>query len=61
MGKFDDVRYVEEMKKEFKEPNPTLSDDRFEKALAQIGVDSRVTKESLINNFTLTANQLAQL
>ena len=61
MGKFDDVRYVEEMKQEFKEPNPTLSDERFNKALAQIGVDSRVTKESLINNFSLTANQLAQL
>jgi hypothetical protein len=60
MGKFDDVRYVEEMKKEFKEPNPTLSDERFTNALQAIA-DGKATKESLINNFTLTANQLAQL
>ena len=35
MGKFDDVRYVEEMKKEFepKKEIPTLTDDQFNKAL----------------------------
>ena len=60
MGKFDDVRYVEEMKKEFKEPNPSISDDRFISALQAIA-DNKATKEDLINNFTLTANQLAQL
>lgn len=60
MGKFDDVRYVEEMKKEFKEPNPSISDERFTNALQAIA-DGKATKESLINNFTLTANQLAQL
>lgn len=60
MGKFDDVRYVEEMKQEFKEPNPTISDERFQNALQAIA-DGKATKESLINNFTLTANQLAQL
>ena len=58
MGKFDDVRYVEEMKKEFaKSP---ISDDRFEKALQAIA-DGKATKESLTENFILTANQLAQL
>lgn len=60
MGKFDDVRYVEEMKQEFKEPNPPISDERFTNALQAIA-DGKATKESLINNFTLTANQLAQL
>lgn len=35
MGKFDDVRYVEEMKKEFepKKEIPTLTTDQFNKAL----------------------------
>jgi hypothetical protein len=38
----------------------TLSDERFTNALQAIA-DGKATKESLINNFTLTANQLAQL
>jgi len=35
MGKFDDVRYVEEMKKEFepKKEIPTLTSEQFDKAL----------------------------
>jgi hypothetical protein len=38
----------------------TLSDERFTNALQAIA-DGKTTKESLINNFILTANQLAQL
>jgi hypothetical protein len=38
----------------------TLSDERFTNALQAIA-DGKTTKESLINNFSLTANQLAQL
>jgi hypothetical protein len=38
----------------------TLSDERFTNALQAIA-DGKATKEDLINNFTLTANQLAQL
>jgi hypothetical protein len=38
----------------------TLSDERFTNALQAIA-DGKATKESLINNFSLTANQLAQL
>ena len=37
-----------------------ISDERFTNALQAIA-DGKVTKESLINNFSLTANQLAQL
>jgi hypothetical protein len=58
MGKFDDVRYVEEMKKEF--AKVAISDDRFAKALKAIS-EGKATKESLTENFTLTAEQLAQL
>jgi hypothetical protein len=39
---------------------PTISDERLANALQAIA-DGKATKESLINNFTLTANQLAQL
>lgn len=39
---------------------PTITDERFTNALQAIS-DGKTTKESLINNFTLTANQLAQL
>lgn len=39
---------------------PTITDERFTNALQAIS-DGKATKESLINNFTLTANQLAQL
>lgn len=42
------------------QPKPTLAQDRFEKALIAIQ-EGKTTKESLTNNFTLTANQLAQL
>jgi hypothetical protein len=38
----------------------TLSDERFTNALQAIA-DGKATKQSLINNFSLTANQLAQL
>lgn len=41
-------------------PKPTISDERFTNALQAIK-DGKATKESLINNFSLTANQLAQL
>lgn len=58
MGKFDDVRYVEEMKKEFNKA--PISDDRFEKALIAIQ-EGKATKESLTSNFLLTAEQLAKL
>jgi hypothetical protein len=37
-----------------------ISDERFTNALQAIA-DGKATKESLINNFSLTANQLAQL
>lgn len=39
---------------------PTITNERFTNALQAIA-DGKATKESLINNFTLTANQLAQL
>ena len=58
MGKFDDIRYVEEMKKEFNKV--PISDERFEKALLAIQ-EGKVTKESVINNFILTADQLAKI
>jgi hypothetical protein len=37
-----------------------ISDERFTNALQAIA-DGKATKQSLINNFSLTANQLAQL
>lgn len=58
MGKFDDIRYVEEMKKEFsKSP---ISDERFENALIAIQ-DGKATKESLTSNFLLTPEQLEKI
>ena len=42
------------------QPKPALPQDRFEKALIAIQ-DGKATKESLTGNFTLTAEQLAQL
>ena len=41
-------------------PKPTITNERFTNALQAIA-DGKATKESLINNFSLTANQLAQL
>jgi hypothetical protein len=38
----------------------TLSDERFTNALQAVA-DGKATKQILINNFSLTANQLAQL
>jgi hypothetical protein len=38
----------------------TLSDERFTNALQAVA-DGKTTKQILINNFSLTANQLAQL
>ena len=58
MGKFDDIRYVEEMKKEFNKV--PISDERFEKALLAIQ-EGKATKESLTSNFILTADQLAKI
>ena len=58
LGKFDDIRYVEEMKKEFsKSP---ISDERFEKALLAIQ-EGKATNESLTSNFLLTPEQLEKL
>ena len=58
MGKFDDIRYVEEMKKEFNKV--PISDERFENALLAIQ-EGTATKESLTSNFILTADQLAKI
>lgn len=58
MGKFDDVRYVEEMKKEFSKE--TLTNERFEKALISI-LEGKVTKEYVLGKFNLTTDQKEKL
>ena len=58
MGRYDDVKYVNEMKEEFKsvtEPLP-LSDDRFKAALLKLK-EGKTTVEA-IKKFKLTASQL---
>tara|TARA_R110000824_G_scaffold70744_1_gene181431 strand:- start:693 stop:1262 length:570 start_codon:yes stop_codon:yes gene_type:complete len=58
MGRFDDVKYVNEMKEEFKvvtKPLP-LSDDRFKAALLKLK-EGKTTAEA-IKKFKLTASQL---
>lgn len=55
MGKFDDVRYVEEMKKEFT-PKQTMDNNRFEKALESIK-QGTYTVEKLKASFELTELQ----
>ena len=58
MGRFDDVKYVNDMKEEFKgvtEPLP-LSDDRFKAALLKLK-EGKTTAEA-IKKFKLTASQL---
>ena len=61
LGKFDDVRYLNEVKQEFqpKVEKPALPNDRFLKAIQAIN-DKKVTKESL-NKFALTTQQLTVL
>ena len=61
LGKFDDVRYLNEVKQEFqpKVEKPALPNDRFLKAVHAIN-DKKVTKESL-NKFALTTQQLTVL
>jgi hypothetical protein len=61
MGKFDDVRYLAEITKEFA-PKPIkqpLSDERFTKALIALK-DGKITKESL-NAYALTSEQVKTL
>ena len=61
MGKFDDVRYLAEITKEFA-PKPIkqpLSDERFTKALIALK-DGKITKESL-NAYALTSEQAKTL
>ena len=61
LGKFDDVRYLNEVKEEFKPKveKPTLPNDRFLKAVQAIN-DKKITKDSL-NKFALTTQQLTVL
>jgi len=61
LGKFDDVRYLNEVKEEFKPKveKPALPNDRFLKAVQAIN-DKKITKDSL-NKFTLTTQQLTVL
>ena len=59
MGKFDDVRYVEEMKKEFT-PKETIDNTRFEKALEKIK-QGDYTVEKLKASFELTELQQKSL
>ena len=61
MGKFDDVRYLAEITKEFA-PKPIkqpLSDERFAKALIALK-DGKITTESL-NAYALTSEQVKTL
>ena len=61
LGKFDDVRYLNEVKQEFqpKVEKPALPNDRFLKAIQAIN-DKKITKDSL-NKFALTTQQLTVL
>jgi hypothetical protein len=61
LGKFDDVRYLNEVKEEFKPKveKPALPNDRFLKAVQAIN-DKKITKDSL-NKFALTTQQLTVL
>ncbi len=61
LGKFDDVRYLNEVKQEFqpKVEKPALPNDRFLKAVQAIN-DKKITKDSL-NKFALTTQQLTVL
>ena len=61
MGKFDDVRYLQEVTKEFAEKKviPKLPQDRFEKAVLAIK-DGKVKVED-IKRYDLTADQLQSL
>lgn len=61
LGKFDDVKYLNEVKEEFKPKveKPALPNDRFLKAIQAIN-DKKITKDSL-NKFALTTQQLTVL
>jgi len=59
LGKFDDVRYVNEMTKEFT-PKQPIDNDRFEKALEQIK-SGKYTVEKLKASFELSELQTKAL
>jgi len=59
LGKFDDVRYVNEMTKEFT-PKDTLTNERFEKALETIKA-GKYTVEKLKAEYQLTEVQTKAL
>ncbi len=52
LGKFDDVKYVNQMKEEFKE-KPTINAERFNNALTALSKGD-IQKEAITNNFELT-------
>jgi len=58
MGKFDDVRYLAEVTKEFA-TKPRLIDERFARALVALK-EGKITKESL-NAYALTPEQIKTL
>lgn len=65
LGKFDDVRYVNEITQEFKqaEPKPSLSNERFDAAFKAVE-DGKLTKQDLavkMSEFQLTGTQKINL
>ena len=58
LGKFDDVRYLEEVKKEFT-PKSKLTDKRFEDALEALK-ENKITKATILA-FDLTEKQKQEL
>ena len=58
LGKFDDPRYVNDIKKEFA-PKMKLTDERFDSAMKQFK-DKKITKE-IILAFDLTEKQKSEL
>lgn len=65
LGKFDDVRYLNEITQEFKqaEPKPTLTPERFDAAFKAVE-DGKLTKQDLLvkmSEFTLTSTQKINL
>lgn len=54
MGKFDDVRYVEEMKKEFKEPKQKMV---LTAEIANLNADKKIPLEVMLDSFEMTVEQ----
>lgn len=54
MGKFDDVRYVEEMKKEFKEPKQKMV---LTADVAKLNADKNIPLEVMLDSFEMTVEQ----